>query len=33
MTEAGFDPWLPRPPTLPKERVTAAHIVNVKPPR
>jgi hypothetical protein len=33
MYEAGADPWFPRPPAMPKERLTAAHIENVKPGR
>jgi hypothetical protein len=33
MHEAGADPWFPRPPAMPKERLTAAHIQNMKPHR
>jgi hypothetical protein len=33
MHEAGADAWFPRQPTLPKERLTAAHSENVKPNR
>ena len=33
MHEAGADPWFPRPPAKPKERLTADDIENMKPHR